>query len=978
MIGKTISHYKILEKLGEGGMGVVYKAQDTKLDRIVALKFLPPHLTSEPEEKERFIHEAKAASALSHTNITTIHEIDEFEGQMFIVMEYCEGKTLKQVIEKETLSIKKILEIGIQICEGLAMAHEKGIVHRDIKSDNIMLTPRGQVKIMDFGLAKLKGATKITQTGSTLGTASYMSPEQAQGEEVDQRSDIFSFGVVLYELLTGHLPFKGDHQAAIIYSVINEEPQPVARFNNRVSAKLEDIVFKALAKEKEERYQHIDDLLADLRRERKSLEYVKTTQIPVPELPKPKRNLLPFIVPASVVFILALIFLVLKPFKFEVAPEKGAVAKENSLAVMYFDNLVDTEDKQKLGEIVTSLLITGLSESQYLKVVSSQRLYDILKLLGKEGEKRIDKSIATQVATKAGVKWMILGSILQIKPRIEITSQLVDVETGEIKASQRISGEKEEEVFSLVDRLTVALKKDFALPVAAQQEKEPSVADVTTHSPEAYRFYLEGLDNLNKMYFKEAENSFRKALEIDSTFVMAYHRLALTINYEGDNEAAKEVIAKAIRYSDKITQKEKFQIKALEVYISGNYSQAVKQLEEIAERYPDEKEVFFTLGAIYYQNLHDNEKAVFYLSKAIDIDPLYKMVYNVLAYTYNNIGDFDKSIWAINKYISLAPDEANPYDSRADLYAYNGKLDQAIESYKRALEMKPDFYMSRFKLGDMYLFKNDYTRAESCFATLSSSSEKLWRSTGRLYMVLIPLYQGKFEDALKVLDDGIAGDRMEQVEGEMNAYKHFIKAYICEEQKKMALALKEAEIGMEIYKKAKHNDPVYGRNGYAYFLVKSGRIAEAEELTRALKKDLEGKDPTLMNSYWLTLSDIEKAKGDTNMALSYLERVYKDSPTPSFYLRFCLAEIYLKKGRLDEAVAELEKALSRYDDDRVWETIRTVKAYYLLGLAYEKSGWNKKAIEKYEEFLDIWKNADPGIPEVADAKERLQRLRATS
>ncbi|MCJ7507760.1 MAG: serine/threonine protein kinase, partial [candidate division Zixibacteria bacterium] len=227
-------------------MGVVYKAQDTKLDRLVALKFLPQHLTADAVEKERFIHEAKSASSLNHPNITTIHEIDEFEGQMFIVMEYCEGKTLKEVIEKETLSLKKVLGIAIQVCEGLAMAHKKDIVHRDIKPDNIMLTKEGQVKITDFGLAKLKGATKLTQTRSTLGTAAYMSPEQASGEEVDCRSDIFSFGVVLYELLTKQLPFKGEHQAAIVYSIINEEPQPVARFNNQVSSELERIVNKTL------------------------------------------------------------------------------------------------------------------------------------------------------------------------------------------------------------------------------------------------------------------------------------------------------------------------------------------------------------------------------------------------------------------------------------------------------------------------------------------------------------------------------------------------------------------------------------------------------------------------------------------------------------------------------------------------------------------------------------------------------------
>ena len=448
MLGKTISHYRILEKLGEGGMGVVYKAQDIKLDRLVALKFLPPHLTSEFEEKERFIHEAKAASALNHTNITTIHEIDEFEGQMFIVMEYCEGRTLKQIIEKETLSIKKVLDIGIQICEGLTTAHKKEIVHRDIKSDNIMVTKEGQVKIMDFGLAKLKGATKLTKTRSTLGTLAYMSPEQAQGEEVDQRSDIFSFGVVLYDLLTGHLPFEGEHQAAIIYSIINEDPQPVARFNNQVSAKLEDMVYKALAKEKEETYQHIDELLADLRRERKGLDYMKTGQIPKDIIVlKPKRKILPIVIPASVVFILVLLFLILKPFKFEIVPEKGAVAKENSLAIMYFENLKDPEDKDRIAQMITALLITDLSESQYMRVVSRQRLYDILKLLGKEDLKIIDKIVASDVAKKAEVKWILTGKILQTKPDIVLTLDISEATTGRILALNA-SLEKQVKIFS--------------------------------------------------------------------------------------------------------------------------------------------------------------------------------------------------------------------------------------------------------------------------------------------------------------------------------------------------------------------------------------------------------------------------------------------------------------------------------------------------------------------------------------------------
>jgi serine/threonine protein kinase/tetratricopeptide (TPR) repeat protein len=972
MIGKSISHYGIMEKLGEGGMGVVYKARDIKLDRIVALKFLPQHLTTDSVEKERFVHEAKAASALNHPNITVIHEIDEFEGQTFIVMEYCEGETLRQVIQKETLSIRKVLDIAVQICEGLTIAHEKGIVHRDIKSDNIMLTPRGQVKIMDFGLAKLKGATKLTQSRSTLGTAAYMSPEQARREEVDYRSDIFSFGVVLYELLTGRLPFQGDHEAAVLHSIINEEPEPVARFNNKVSAKLQDVVDKALAKEKEERYQHIDDVLADLRREKKSLEYVKTTSIPPEAMPaKPKKRLLPYLIPASVVFVVVLLLLILKPFKVEIAPENQAVAKENSLAIMYFENLAVSEDKERLGEIVTNLLITGLSESQYLNVVSSQRLYDILKLLGKEGAKVIDKNVASQVATKAGAKWMLLGNILQVDPEVILTSQLVEVESGRVLSSERITGEPGEKIFSMVDKLTVEVKKDLSLPAQAQSEKTPKVGDVTTHSPEAYRYYLEGLDYGYKYYFTEAERSFTKALEADSTFAMAYYMLA---NF-ATGEEQKSLTAKAVEYSGRVSQKEKHYIKSWEASISGSYSQAIEELQKIVERYPDEKFAFFMIGEIYYQDLRESREAARYFSKAIEIDPLYAPAYNMLAYLYNDVGDFDKSIWAINKYAELAPDEPNPYDSRGDLYAWNGRLDQAIESYQKASAIKPDFSLA--KLGHMYLLKRDYAKAESCYMELASSSQKDTRSWGRLYLALIPMYQGEFNQALEVLDDGIAGDRMEQAGGRSNVFKLGEKAIVLERKGNLDLALNEIQVCVQDLKKISSSSLYNWNSYYANLLAQSGRMAEAEELARVLRKDIETEDSTFMYCYWITLGYIEQARGNAKTAASYYERAEKEGP-PAVYVRVRLAEAYLELGRLGEAVAVLERALSRYDENRAVFPTMSVRACYLLGLAYEQSGWTAKAIEKYEEFLDIWTNADPGIPEVQDAKERLAKLKTQS
>ncbi|KPL02259.1 MAG: hypothetical protein AMJ90_06310, partial [candidate division Zixibacteria bacterium SM23_73_2] len=259
---------------------------------------------------------------------------------------------------------------------------------------------------------------------------------------------------------------------------------------------------------------------------------------------------------------------------------------------MYFENMVDREDKERLGEIVTNLLITDLSESEYMRVVSSQRLYDILKLLGREGEKKINQEVATQVATKVGARWMLLGNILQVKPQVIVTSQLVDVGSGKVVASQRITGEAGEKIFSMVDKLTVEVKKDLSLPAVARQEPDPLVAEVTTHSPEAYRYYLEGMDYYNKWYSTEAAKSFRKALEFDSTFAMAYYRLA-------DLTWENELIVKAVEYSDKVSQKERSYIKSLEARISEDYKQAITELQKITERYPQEKEVFYQLGVCY-------------------------------------------------------------------------------------------------------------------------------------------------------------------------------------------------------------------------------------------------------------------------------------------------------------------------------------------------------------------------------------------
>ncbi|GAF78556.1 unnamed protein product, partial [marine sediment metagenome] len=334
--------------------------------------------------------------------------------------------------------------------------------------------------------------------------------------------------------------------------------------------------------------------------------------------------------------------------------------------------------------------------------------------------------------------------------------------------------------------------------------------------------------------------------------------------------------------------------------------------QKIVERYPEEKDALYMIGTVYYHYLPDLEAAVRYFNKVIEMDPLHKTAYNILAYAYDRMGDFDKSIWAINQYISIAPDEANPYDSRADLYAFNGRIDQAIQSYQKALEIKPDFYASQLKLGNMYLFEREYAKAESSYKVVASSSEKEARAVGRLALSLVPSYQGKLQEALQILDAGIAGDGMEQFqEGQID--KHSAKSWIYLGKKEPELALREAELTKDIHDKVYPDDPTRLRPLYAYFLAESGRIAEAEELLREVRKDIEGDDPALMRHYWASLGAIELVKGNANSAVAHLERVQRESLSPGFFVNYLLAEAYLESGKLAEAVALLERMLSSYD-----------------------------------------------------------------
>lgn len=957
MIGKTVSRYQILEKLGEGGMGVVYLAEDTELNRKVALKFLSEDYAGDEELLARFKQEAQTAAGLHHPNIITIYEVGQYEDRPYIAMAYIEGETLGEVIAHGDLGVDAMVDLALQMAGGLAAAHDAGVVHRDVKPDNIFIDREGRVQILDFGLAKLAGVGRITGPTSTFGTIYFMSPEQVRGEAVDHRSDIFSFGTVLYEMLTGALPFKGDHPASIIYSITNEDPAPPSTVNRAVPPALDAVLLKALAKSPHERYQSAGELAEALNRFRQGEQ---------PARPARPRHLMRYVVPTSVVFLSILAVSLFKPFKVEISPDQQAVAAEASLAIMYFDNVVDPEDPKRLGEIITNLLITGLSESEYMEVVSSQRLYDILKLQGREGEKRIDQSTASAVAAHAGAKWMLLGKVLQEEPAFVVTSQLVDVKTGRVVASQRIVGGDGETIFGLVDRLTTEITSDLTLP--EEGASDMSVAEATTYSTEAYRWYLEGMENLNKYYGPEARECFTRAIELDSTFAMAYMRMATGLVSPNRIEQ-RRAIERALKYSEHVTGKERVYIQSFDARIRGNDEEAVSLLQRVIKEHPNEKDAYKALGDIYRGPLNDIDKAIAYYRKAIEIDPLDKFSYNVLAYSYQAIGDIDNYVWAIYQYISLAPDEANPYDSRGDLYAFGGKIDKAIRSYQEALSRKRDFYPSLIKLGQMYVFKQEYDKAAEVFAMIVDATDQTTRSTGRVLLALIPSHQGRWQEALKVLEKG---RRFDSAEGYDRGRYVELEACIYRDTDRYDEALKLVEKELAQYREENPGDKLTGREAEIQFQAMAGKLVEARKALAVYKRDLEAAGETRLDDYYFAEATVELAAGNPVAACESFDSITRRGP--HFLFDYYRGVAYVRAQRYHEAVQLLDEVTTRFSEDRARQPTLSVSAYYYLGLAYEESGRPRKALEHYATFLDIWKNADDGTPYVEDARSRLQAL----
>ncbi len=648
MIGSTISHYKILDKLGEGGMGVVYKAQDTRLDRLVAIKFLPSHLSSTADNRARFLQEAKATAALNHPNILSIYEIDDHNESAFIVLEFIDGQTLKEYLAAlntgSGVPVRQAIAWTEAIARGLKVAHEKDIVHRDIKAENIMLTKSGQLKIMDFGLAKLRSHATLTRAGSSLGTLSYMSPEQAQGSAADQRSDLWSLGVLLFELLTGDLPFKSEHEAGLLYLIVNQAPPFPSELDRRLPEDIDAIVMRMLDKDPEKRFQRVDELLAALSRLGEQIESRQN---------QPKRL---------------------------------------AIAVLPFATIGGDKENEYFGDGLTDELIVSLSQLKDFDVISRTNSMQY---------KNTSKDIRT-IGKELGTRYLLEGSVRRFQDNLRITLQFIDVENSRQLWAESFKG-KMEDVFDIQEKVSKQVVD--ALMIKLSPNEKIILTKRSTVNAEAFDCYLRAREFLyrrTKTSLQFAIHLFQKAIELDTRYAAAYAGLGesyATLHYDYDTkevwvDKAIESSLKALMYDSTVA--EAYAALAMAYFSKKSIQEAETAARKAIELGPNIFTGYWVLARICHVMDRDGE-AVELLKKTIELNPDFHTAHGELRMAYERLGQRENMGAVINTmleriplYLSKHPDDARSHIHYATQLAVVGRAEEAVEQTNKAIALSPD------------------------------------------------------------------------------------------------------------------------------------------------------------------------------------------------------------------------------------------------------------------------------------------------
>ncbi len=961
-LGKTVSHYRILGKLGGGGMGVVYKAEDSKLKRAVALKFLSAEFSRDRHALERFQREAQAASALNHPNICAIHAIEEHEGQPFIDMEYLEGKTLKQRLAGSLLKTGEVLDLGVQIADALEAAHAKGIIHRDIKPANIFVTQRGQAKVLDFGLAKLssqvaKGLSRpgqggaatvpahdtpvasndsessLTTPGMTIGTVAYMSPEQARGEEIDARTDLFSFGVVLYEMATGHPAFSGTTSAVIFDAILNRAPTSAIQLNPDLPPKLERIINKALEKDCKLRYQTAPDLRADLQRLKRETESGRpsaSSESRAAQAPVAGRKLWKVLVPAALILVVAAIGGTLY---FRSRQAMTRLTDKDAIVLSDFDNKTGDavfDDTLKLG------LSVQLEQSPFLALVSEQRVNYTLKLMGRPAGDRLTPEVTREVCLRTGSKAMLMGSVVGLGSQYVIGLKAVNCNTGDVLAEAQEQAAGKEAVLKALDAAAVSMRGKLGESLSTVEKYATPVQEYTTPSLEALKAYSLGVKTQFAKGYTTALPFFKRAADLDPNFAMAYSHLGVA--YFGLNQAGRgaEYSRKAYELRQEVSERERF-------YIEGNYYlSATGELEKAAQTYE------------LWQQTYPRDNAS----------------YNMLGFVSADLGKWEKALEEFRGAIRLEPNNQDNYLNLGIAYTALNRLDEAEAVCNQSEDRKME---SEFLLQSRYwlaFLKGDAAQmAQSVSAAMGKPGfEDLLLAT----QADTEGWYGKLKNAHELTGRAMDSARHNDARESAAAYQ-------------AAAALREAEAGNREQARAEAHAAVKlapnrdVRAMAALALGRAGDTAGAEKLAAELDKTFPL--DTLVRTYWLPTirAGVALERQDPNRAIELLKvaSTVELGEITQFTIFLCpvylRGETYLMLHDGNRAAAEFQKFI----DHRGLVMNFPWGALARLGLAraYAMEGNTAKARAAYQDFLTLWKDADPDIPVFKQAKAEYAKLK---